>query len=334
VVFQWQPAVDPDGDAIDDYHFELSPRADLKWPLSMTFAKLISRTRDAGSAQYTLRAPGELNPDTRYFWHVRAKDSQGVWGPWSETWSFTPRGPAPPLSVTLQFDREKELGVLRWQKNPLGRKPVTYRVYASDEKGFSISDEPYRVLASGADGDLFPANFLVETPATELTVVGAGLELTGANRAFYRVVAVDESGHRSGPSDYAAAPRPLIHSNPVTVARAGAEYRYDVLAIHSLGDLRTRTVNGKAIENYWDVEKPRFRLEQGPAWLSVDESTGRMSGKPDRPGRSEVTVAVTLERDERTLDPARLQWGLEAVLDTRIETVGTAKQTFVIETAP
>ena len=45
---------------------------------------------------------------------------------------------------------------------------------------------------------------MVETPATELEVVGRHLELPGANKAFYRVVAVDSAGKRSGPSDYAA----------------------------------------------------------------------------------------------------------------------------------
>src|SRR5262249_33636681 len=104
VVFQWQPAADPDGDKIADYPFELSSRPDMKWPLSMSFAKLISRTSDAGSARYALKTPGELNPDREYYWHVRAKDAQGVWGPWSNTWSFTPRGPAPPLNVKLDYD--------------------------------------------------------------------------------------------------------------------------------------------------------------------------------------------------------------------------------------
>jgi len=47
VVFQWAESDDPDGDAIADYQFELSARADMKWPLSMSFYKLISRTADA-----------------------------------------------------------------------------------------------------------------------------------------------------------------------------------------------------------------------------------------------------------------------------------------------
>src|SRR5205814_983482 len=87
---------------------------------------------------YSHEAPGELNPDREYYWHVRAKDAQGVWGEWSKMWRFTPRGPAPPLNVSLSFDAEKNLGILRWSPNSLGRQPVAYRIYASDEKGFSI----------------------------------------------------------------------------------------------------------------------------------------------------------------------------------------------------
>jgi hypothetical protein len=343
VVFQWQPATDPDGDQIDDYHFELSSRADLKWPLSMSFAKLISRTSDTGSTRYTLKAPGELNPDREYYWHVRAKDARGVWGNWSKAWSFTPRGPAPPLNVSLQYDGEQNLGILRWEPNPAGRKPAAYRVYASDEKGFSISDESFTVAAGIYDihtktatksPTQFAANFLAETSATELAVLGSGVEVAGVNKAFYRVVAVDENGKRSGPSDYAAAPRPVIYSRPVALAKRGTEFRYDARAIRSLGDLRTRVVNGREVMNYWDVEQPRFSLEQGPQWLSIDALTGRMSGQPDTAERSEVIVTVTLEREQRNLDPAQLQWGIEKITQTRLETLGTAKQTFVIETAP
>jgi len=343
VVFEWEPALDADGDRIADYHFELSSRADMRWPQSMSFAKLISRTSDAGSARYTLKAPGELNPGSEYYWHVRAKDDQGVWGNWSKTWSFTPRGPAPPLKVVLQYDSEKNLGVLRWTPNPLGRNPAAYRVYASDEKGFSVSDETFEVAAglydvhrkaSTKSPTRFAANFLAETNATELAVVGAGVELSGANKAYYRVVAVDEKDNRSGPSDYAAAPRPVIYTSPVVQARTGAKYRYDVRAIRSVGDLRTRVVDGREVMNYWDVERPQFQIEKGPNWLAIDKSTGQLSGQPDRAGRGEVIVAVILEREQRSLDEGQLRWGVEKIIDTRVEAVGTAKQTFVIETKP
>ena len=244
-VFRSAPAVDPDGDAIADYHFELSDRADLKWPLSMSFTRLISRTADAGQARWTLAVPGLLNPDRPYYWRVRAKDDKGVWGTWSDTWSFVPRGPASPVNVTIQFDDRRTRGTLRWSPNPGGRKPVAYRVYASDEQGFSASDTPYPVTV-GVSSTLpaeFPANFVAETSTTELEVVGSHVEFPAANKAFYRVVAVDSAGKRSGPSDFAVSLRPVIFSKPVTHARKDRKYRYEVTAIRSLGDLRTRVMS-------------------------------------------------------------------------------------------
>ncbi len=56
-----------------------------------------------------------------------------------------------PVEVTLQFDSERNRGVLRWSPNPRGRKPVAYRVYASDEKGFSVSDRPYKVTVGASE---------------------------------------------------------------------------------------------------------------------------------------------------------------------------------------
>jgi hypothetical protein len=309
----------------------------------MSFAKLISRTSDAGSARYTLKAPGELNPDREYFWHVRSKDERGVWGPWSPTWRFTPRGPAPPLDVSMDFDAEQNRGILRWEPNRLGRRPVAYRIYASDEKGFSISDAAFEVAAGVYDFRIkesstpptqFAANFWGETSATELAAVGTDVELPAANKAYYRVVAVDEKGNRSGPSDYAAAPRPVIYTRPVQRARTGAEYRYQVRAIRSMGDVRTRVVDGREVMNLWDVEHLRFRIDKGPTWLTIDEATGQLSGRPNRAGREEVVVAVTLLHEHRRLDPAQLQWGIEQATDSRVESVGTAKQAFVIETKP
>jgi hypothetical protein len=336
VVFRWKPSLDPDGDAVADYHFELSSRPDMKWPLSMSFAKLISRTADAGKAQYTLAGAGQLNPDREYYWHVRAQDAKGVWGAWSKTWSFTPKGPAEPLDVTIDYDAERNAGSLRWAPNPLGRRPAAYRVYASDEKGFSTSDEPYRVT-TGVSKELpseFPANFVIETRAAELPVVGPGVELPGTNKAFYRVVAVDQAGNRSGPSDYAEARRPIIFSRPIVKAKSGKEYACDVSVIRSLGDLRTRVVEGRETMNFWDIERPRFRLEQGPEWLKLDEATGRLSGKPASAGRVDVVVSATLNRPLRRLNEDDLKWGREQVVSSGTEQVGSAKQSFAIDVEP
>jgi hypothetical protein len=326
VAFRWEWPKDADGDRIADYHFELSDRPEMSRPLSMSFAKLISRTADRGGARYTLPEPGLLNPDRTYYWRVRARDEKGVWGSWSKTWSFTPRGPAPPIEPVVEAD-----GVLRWKPNPIGARPARYRVYGSDEKGFAASDRPYEASV-GVSKELtspFPANFLGETEATELGVVGPD----APNKAFYRVVAVNAAGRRSGPSDYAAAPRPMLVYRPAA-ARVGAEFRASASVIRSVGDLRMRFVDGAQVTNYWDIERPRFSLKQGPRWLKIDEATGALSGRPDAAGKFDVEVAVVLERERRVLDEAILKWGNEKVIAGGTETVGSAARRIVVDVAP
>ena len=302
----------------------------MKWPLSMSFFKLISRTADKGKAQFTLPTAGLLTPDKQYYWRVRAKNEKGVWGPWSKTWRFTPRGPDYPLDVTLDVDRNKGAGILKWKPNSVGRQPAKFRVYGSDEKGFSISDVPYQVSV-GISKKLpsrLPANFIAETTATELLVLGSEVTLPAANKTYYRVVAVDGQGKQSGPSDYAAAPCPIIYSKPVVQAKVGAEYHGQVSVNRSLGDLR---LHSPQTANFWDVEQPQYTLEHGPKWLKLDVATGALSGIPDAPGKFEVAITATIDRKLRKLDLDILGWGNEKVVSTATEHVGSASQRFVIE---
>lgn len=351
IVFQWAAGNLNEGGTIRDYHFELSRRADLRLPLSLDFYKLISRTadvisddsQDAGrdktkvKAQYTVPQPGLLNPDQKYYWRVRAMSGQGVWGPWSRTWSFTPRGPACPLQVALDFDPGRGLGTLRWTANPMGRRPAKYRVYGSDEKGFTIADKPFQGTVGVTKEEMaawnpwFPANFIAETTAAELAVMGREVGLPAANKTYYRVVAVDDQGKRSGPSDYAAGPRPVIYSQPAVAARAGAGYRYQLRANRSLGDLTARLQGDAQVSGYFNIEQPVFTIEQGPGWLKIDETAGLLTGVPDATGRVEVAVTATLRREVRNLDEKTLAWGNEKVLSTASERVGAATQKFVIE---
>jgi hypothetical protein len=302
----------------------------------MSFYKLISRTADKGKAQYTLPCVGLLTPDKQYYWRVRAKDEKGVWGPWSKTWSFTPRGPSYPGEVALDYDQDQSVGILKWKPNPAGRRPAKYRVYGSDEKGFSVSDVPYKVNV-GISKELpsqFPANFVAETTATELAVTGAQVDLPNANKTYYRVVAVDEQGKRSGPSDYATGPRPVIYSKPVVKAAVGAAYRCQLLANRSLGDLRLRVVNGRETAAFWDIERPKFALQQAPKWLKIDETSGLLTGAPDAPGKAEVVVTAAIDREVRKLDESKLGWGQEVVTGVATERIGRAAQRFLIEVSP
>ena len=183
----------------------------------------------------------------------------------------------------------------------------------------------------GVWGPWFPANFIAETVTTELAVLGADVDLPTANKTYYRVVAVDEHGTRSGPSDYAVAPRPVVYSKPGLSAHVGVEYSYQVLANRSLGDLNSRMAGDRQTSGYLDIEKPRFTLTQGPVWLRIDETTGVLSGTPDGRGKAAVVVTVAIDRQVRQLDESVLRWGREKVLSVETERVGAATQKFVID---
>src|SRR4029077_12095396 len=98
--------------------------------------------------------------------------------------------------------------------NSTGRNPAKYRIYGSDEKGFTISDVPYKAIVGVSKGVSAnrPANYVTEVSATRAAVIGAAINLPNANRAYYRVVAVDAKGNRSGPSDFVEAARPILWS--------------------------------------------------------------------------------------------------------------------------
>lgn len=292
----------------------------------MNFYKLISRTADRGKAQYTLPYTGLLNPDQTYYWRVRAKDDKGVWSAWSKIWSFKPQGPTPPADLKLEGT------VLKWKAGPAGRRPAKYRVYGSEEKGFTASDQPYAVSIGSSKGlsSPFPANFIAEVNGSELEVLGG----ENTTRPFYRVVAVDEEGIRSGPSDYVAAPRPYFSSKPVTRAKVHSEYQYAVKASRSIGDYRTRYVNGQAVSAFWDIEEVRYVLDKAPAWIRLDEKTGLLSGIPDAPGKIEVAVKAVITHPDRKLDESTLSWGNEKVVSEASRTIGSASHQFIIEVAP
>src|SRR4029077_3741683 len=168
----------------------------------------------------------------------------------------------------------------------------------------------------------FPANFIAETTASELAVMGDGIESPNANKTYYRVVAVDSQGKRSGPSDYATAPRPTIHGRPATQAKVGTESRCQLQANRSLGDLQLRMVDNKETANFWDIEKPKFAIKEGPAWLKIDPATGLLSGTPDAARNGHVTVTGTIDQQVRKLDDSTIGWGIEKVISTATERVG------------
>lgn len=309
VKFRWRPPDNSGSSEVEDYHLQLSSTQDMRWPLSPNFDKLISKTASRGKAEWIAPCIGLLNPDTDYYWRVRAKNANGVWGPWSEVSSFKCAAPGVPINVRAIVDENAGTVVLTWEANPRGRRPVMFRIYGSNEKGFTVSDTEYMVVIGRGfckDIDEFnskadipsrnavktPSNFMTATNEISLMVVGPELSLPNANRAFYRVVAVDENGNESGASDYADFPRPFIYSRLPEKVKAGTLLTHEPGLITSIGDLKCKQGYKAA---FWDKEYLSFSLIRAPQWLKINPQTGKISGTAgvNDLGKHEVILQVT-----------------------------------------
>lgn len=125
--------------------------------------------------------PTALHTDVRYHWRVRSKGADNVWGAWSPTWRFTIDPSAvDPISPAANAVFPPGSGVLRWTKHP------AYTQYAVE-------------IARSAD---FASLVL------SMTVAGNTLDLNGylSKEApyYWRVAAVDETGHYGDYSDQRA----------------------------------------------------------------------------------------------------------------------------------
>jgi hypothetical protein len=87
-ILKWSAAVDPDADdKVVDYQVMVSLRPDCRWPLSPTL------WQNTGSEKTEWQLPiSFLNPDTTYYWKVRARDSRGDIGEWSRVFQFRTAG--------------------------------------------------------------------------------------------------------------------------------------------------------------------------------------------------------------------------------------------------
>ena len=320
VTFRWDAPIEPRDAQIADYRFQLSKHQDMRWPLSPNFDKLLSNTPSRGKPEWTIPYVGLLNPDTDYYWRARAKDANGVWGSWSAVSSFRCAAPGVPLNVKATADPNAGTVVLSWNANPKGRPPVSFKIYGSDEKGFTASDTEYFVVMgrgfcanmdeynanaelSGRNRVRTPANFMTTTTERSLLVVGPDVMLPNANKAFYRVVAVDEHGIASGPSDYAEFPRPFIYSLKTTRSSAssdakaewGKPFKHQVLAIASIGDLKCKGGYNAA---FWDRENLTFSLTKAHDWLQINATTGELTGTPKRDDVGEHEVILRVINDK------------------------------------
>ncbi len=290
-----EPTSPPDGETITDsivnfawpavenagaYHIQVSKRDDFRVPYRVTYDVVISQPE--WSVPYT----GMFATDTTYYWRVRSRDVKGAWGDWGSTWTFTWQGPRVPLNVRAEIVGDDI--VLRWDPNPRGERPVSYEVYGSNEKGFSVHKTEYTSYRRGT----VPANFLADTTDTSMLVVSPDPTHENMNQCYYRVVAVDANGTQSICSDFAEMPHPHIFSRPPTEATVGQELTYQPGVISSLGDVQHRT-GQDPVNDLWDREKLSFSLADGPGWLAIDDQTGALRGTPGVAGLVRVRIEVT-----------------------------------------
>lgn len=287
VKFVWRPG----SDVIPaDYQFQLSEFPDMRWPLSPNFNKLISRTAYLGTPTFELPYVGLLNPGQKYYWHVRARSQDHVWGPWSKTYEFSAVAPAVPVDVQADFNRAERTVQLNWQRGKDGSEPVSYRIYGSEERGFTANDNRYQYNDGLKGIQWAPANLLLEMHSKSQSV-----SLPQALwRPYYRVVAVDREGRASGPSALAELYHPLITTTQLPAAVRSRFYQARIETSTSIGHLVSADENGKSYQMKFRYgDDLVFRMTGAPVGLSIDDH-GVISGfvGDAKEAKYEVTLEV------------------------------------------
>ena len=192
------------------------------------------------------------------------------------------------------------------EANSAGRKPVKYRIYGSDEKGFSVSDEPYRRNV-GQSRDVpvqAPANFVAETSNTSWSSSAPGWGCPTPTRHSIGWWPSMTGGSGAGLPTMLPRSVRSSHSKPPDAARVGKEFRYQVAVIRSLGDLRCASWRARRWRASGTSRSPGsswFRARTGSAWTR-QLACSRRAGRRREP---DVVVKVTLERSVRRLDEGR-----------------------------
>ena len=277
ITFVWN-----DVSGAEKYHLRVSKRPDLKTSYRPCYDVVIDSTA------FVNPRTGLFNPGEMYYWSVRARNSEGVWGGWSPVRSFSWSGPCPPIELKT-VERDGKL-YLTWQPNDRGKRPVRYEVYASDIKGFKPCKTPYTVLTLGE----VPSNFVGETTETEQLIVSFDAADEAPNKSSYRVIAIDENGTPGGSSWPLELPHPFVYSRPVTEVKSGEQYKYRAQTLQSYGDLQYRYE--KPGYAFWEREGYEFMLTDAPGWLKMDTKTGMMSGKPGEYDTGKTLIVLEVSR--------------------------------------
>jgi len=284
VMFEWRMPAESRA-AIDAYEFFLSPRADLAWPLLVCYHSVVY----SPEPKFAPPTTDAFIDGRKYYWRVRARSADGVWGPWSETWSFVARGPGPAQNPEIAFDPATGEATLTWQPPESGRPAVRYEVYGSDAPGFTPLRQPRESsnIALQPSVVILPGNLIGETTDTSFNI-------TERTEPFYRVVAVDEGSSRSQPTACAALPHPALAAGQPMMATSGQPFEASIPVIRSMG-LPVTDCKGPP---RWGVDTFSLQLKQAPEWLTLDPGSGVLRGTPPPEAKGEHRVTVELTNAE------------------------------------
>lgn len=223
--FIWTPAVDEDGDAIQDYHIQVSEDPDMSFPVSSNFDRYVSATDPTAQARFAPEVTNFMQPGKKYYWRVRALDARGGWSEWSNIWSFVPKGSRYVTNLNYIPVAGGNMVKLNWNTGTAGNMPVKYYIHATNERGF------------------FPTPATVIATVTDSSYVFA---LTANSLRYYRIVAEDAQGNQSPPTDcYTILPPLHVPLNNTTTILGDSSYGFALQ--YTATDTSVAVLSGKTV---------------------------------------------------------------------------------------
>lgn len=236
-MFKWPAAIDADGDAIKDYHFQLSDDSLMRFPLAPNFDIYISSLDSLVNPQIKPEIKDLLNDSKTYYWRVRALDKRGAWSDWSPVWKFVSHGPMSPQN--LVYDTTSAGFILKWKSSLPGNKATAYKVFASNDRGFYPTDGT--VIATIPD-TTYKFNFSTK------------------KYKYYRVASVDKLNNQSPATSYITIPDVLdLHYQNIAKLDSVSDNSYPLT--YNVDDTSLIRFNG----NIMTPKKP-----QGKTFLHIN----------------------------------------------------------------
>jgi hypothetical protein len=314
IAFSWPKS---QGRDVKGYQFQISAFADMRYPLSPTFDRIIEKQdvrESKGRITFKLPWRGMLPVSRDLYWRVRAFRNDLLAGPWSRVSSFKVKGPQAPEKINIEYDKGKV--ILSWSAAEEGTRPHHYEIHSSLLEGFIPVSEPHRVLGfsngteakykwhdvTATDWPVVPETTTTTTKDRRIVLYDpsirkeAGLGKAGAH---FRVIAIDAEGSRSCPSRQAHLRSPLI-TMPETVEPNAGNISLQVPIVSTFGRITTKDPYFLGL---WSKPAMKFSLStpdgRKDKW-SIDENLGVIKGHL-REGE-DVSLTVTVEDQFRNKD--------------------------------